>query len=260
MKKELHFLIYLILAILLFLGSTEDRSRKAKFFSKNLYFPLVNSIQKFNSIFDLKEENKILSEKLAKHTITITDLENKLHKIENANINYTIGNFDYILADIVGFKSEFRERCIITNKGLVDDVHLDNPVISNEGIVGKVISVSLNYSIILPLDNSRFMLGVMSKRNQLQGMMKSDIFGNSYMTTIKPGSDIKNGDIIVTSQVSNVFPRGFPVGVVTRLVENPEDVYISAKIKTFVNPTELDQVVILKYYKDKGYEKQLKDN
>ena len=260
MKREFHFLIYLVLAILLFIGSNEDRLKKAQFLSKTIYLPLINSIQKINSIFDLKAKNKILSEKLSEHTIRITELENILVEIENVKIYYETGKYSHLLADIVGFKGEFIERCFVINKGKKDKIKLDYPVISNDGIVGKIISVSHNYSIVLPLDHSSFELGIMSKRNHLQGIMKSDIYSNSYMTLIKPGSDIKVGDIIVTSQISSVFPKGFPVGKITKLIENPADVFMSAKIQTFINPSEIDQVVVLLYEKDESYGEELKDN
>ncbi len=167
------------------MGNNDNRLKKAQFLSKTIYFPLVNSIQKFNSLFDLKEKNQLLSEKLSEHTIRITELENILVEIENAKIDYDTGNYSHLLADIVGFKGEFKERCLIINKGKKNNIKLDYPVISNNGIVGKIIAVSHNYSIVLPLDHSRFELGIMSKRNHLQGIMKSDIFGNSYMTLIK---------------------------------------------------------------------------
>ena len=260
MKRELHFVIYLVLAILLFIGSSENRLVKAQFLSNTIYFPLVNSIQKFNSLLDLKDKNISLTEKLSEHTIKITKLENELSEIENYKIDYNTGHYDHLLADIVGLKGKFQERCLIINKGQNDNVKLNYPVISSDGIVGKVITVSHNYSIILPLDNSRFELGIMSKRKHLQGIMKSDIFGNSYMTLIKPGSDIKVGDIIVTSQISSVFPKGFPVGKVTKLIENQTDIFMSAKIEIFINPSELDQAVVLLYEKDESYEEELKNN
>ena len=93
MKKEFHFLIYLIVAILLFLGSEENRLTKSQFLSKTLYFPFVNSIQKFNSLFDLKEKNKILNEKRAEQTIRIIQLENKLVEGKQTGLIYQ----DYML-------------------------------------------------------------------------------------------------------------------------------------------------------------------
>ena len=260
MKKEFHFLIYMVLAVFLFLGSNDDRLKKAQFLRNTIYFPLVNPVDNFFSLLDIKEEFKILQKERDDLTIRMVGLENKLVEIENSKIEYETGNYSHLLADIIGFKGDFKERCLIINKGKRDNIKLDYPVISNDGIVGKIISVSHNYSIVLPLDNSRFKLGVMSKRTHLQGIMESDIFGNSFMTLIKPGSDIRVDDIIVTSQISSVFPKGFPVGKVIKLIENPADVFMSAKIQTFINPSELDQTVVLLYEKDKSYEEELKDN
>jgi len=250
----------MLLAIFLFLGSNDDRLKKAQLLKNTIYFPLVNPIHKFNSLLDLKEKHERLREERAEQAIQIIKMEYKLGEIENSKIEYETGNYSHLLADIIGFKGDFKERCLIINKGKRDNIKLNYPVISNDGIVGKIISVSHNFSIVLPLDNSRFKLGVMSKRNHLQGIMESDIFGNSFMTLIKPGSDIKVDDIIVTSQISSVFPKGFPVGKVIKLIENPADVFMSAKIQTFINPSELDQTVVLLYEKDISYEEELKNN
>jgi rod shape-determining protein MreC len=259
-KKEFHFLIYIVLAIFLFIGSNDDRLKKAQFLNNTIYFPLVNPIHKFNSLLDFKEKYKILKKEHAEQTIRVIKLENKLVEIENSKIKYETSNYNHLLTDIIGFKGDFKERCLIINKGKRNNIKLNYPVISNDGIVGKIIAVSHNYSIVLPLDHSIFKLGIMSKRTHLQGIMESDIFGNSYMTLIKPGSDIKVGDIIVTSQISSVFPKGFPVGKVVKLTENPADVFMSAKIQTFINPSELDQAVVLLYEKDESYEEELKNN
>ena len=260
MRKEFHFLLYLIIAFFLFLGNNSDRIKKAQFLSKTVYLPLIASIQQFDSLIDSKNKNQILSEKLANYTIKLTEMKNQLQEIKNFNINFDTNNYEHILADIVGFKGEFEERCLIINKGLNDKIKLDYPVIASEGIVGKIVSISKNYSIVLPLDHSRFKLGVMSDRTHLQGIMKSDIFGNSFMTLIKPGSDIKVGDIIVTSQISSVFPKGYPIGKVIKLIEAPTEVFMSARIQTFINPSELDQLIILLYEKDESYEEELENN
>jgi len=146
------------------------------------------------------------------------------------------------------------------NKGLLNDILVNSPVVSNKGVVGKVLTTSLNYSVILPLNNPLFKLSVMSKRSKLQGIMESDIYGNSYMNLIKLGSDIAVGDTIITSNVSTIFPKGYPVGIVTQLKESPDQVYMSAKLNSFVDPACIDQVIILHYIKDLKYEREFEIN
>ncbi len=260
MRKNLTFIIFLILAIVLSLGNHEQKIKKANFLSSIIYYPFISSINKIESLFKIKEKNEALSLKLAEQTQKVINLEDKLQNFKKIQLDFEIGTNEFILADIIGYHGNFKEKNFILNKGKKNRIKLNYPIISNNGIVGKIISVSQNYSIVLPLDHSTFKLGVMSKRTHLQGLMESDIYENTYMTLIKQGSDINLGDTIVTSNISTIFPKGYPVGTVTKLIEAPDKVYMNAKISTFVNSACLDQVIIIFYEKDKSYESEFQNN
>lgn len=260
MKKNFLFFFYFILSLFLIIGGNEARQTKANFLSKTAFSPFINSVNYFRSLFEIKQKNQMLAAQLALQTQKIANLENTIQEINNSKIVYDEENYSFVLADIVGFSGLFLERNLIVNKGLVNDVLVNSPVVSNKGVVGKVISASLNYSIILPLNNPLFKLSVMCKRSKLQGIMETDIYGNSYVNLIKLGSNIAVGDTIITSNVSPIFPKGYPVGIVTQLKESPDQVYMNAKLNTFVNPASLDQVIILQYVKDLKYEREFEIN
>lgn len=260
MRKNFLFFIYFILSLFLIAGGIEARYKKADFLNKFPFFLFINSIEKINSLFDIKEKNILLTEQLALQTNIIIDLENHLDRIKSTSLQYETEHFNFVIADIIGFTGVFQERNLIINKGIIDKVSINSPVISNIGIVGKIVSNSLNYSVILPLNHSNFKLGVMSKRSHLQGIMESDAYGNSFMNLIKLGSDIAVGDTIVTSNISRIFPRGFPVGVITILREAPDQVYMFANLQTFVDPASLDQVIVLDYNKEIDYESEIQSD
>lgn len=232
------------------LGGNEHRIKKASFLSRTLYLPLISSINQIETLFKIKDRNEQLRHINTQKTNKIVELENLLNKIENTNIKYETANLKFIQCDIIGYRGNFQERNLILNKGSIDGVKQDLPVISSNGIVGKIVSVSLNTSIVLPLSHSTFHLGVMCKRNHLQGILESDIYGRSYMSLIKLGSDITLGDTIITSNISTIFPKGYPVGTVKKLSETPDKVYMNASISTFEDPASLDQVIILQYKKE----------
>jgi rod shape-determining protein MreC len=256
-KEKISIIIYLFLALALFLGNNEQRQKKADFLSKTVFYPFITSLKKIESLFEIKEKNILLSQSIAGQTIKITALENELKELNSVRLNYDSEIYNFLLADIIGYKGNFLERNFIINKGKLQNVEINYPVISNDGIVGKIISVSQNFSVVLPLDHSTFKLGVMSKRTHLQGIMESNIYGNSFMTMIKLGSDIGLGDTIVTSNISTVFPKGFPVGIVTKLIEEPDKTHMTAQISTFIDPASMDQVIILFCKKDTSYEQEL---
>jgi rod shape-determining protein MreC len=253
-RQNILFVLYLLLSFVLLVGGNDHRIKKASFLSQTIYLPFISSINQIESLFKIKELNIELVRINTQKTNEIVKLENLLNKIKNTRIKYETGNLDFILCDIIGYKGHFQERNLILNKGSKDSITQDLPVISSNGIVGKVVSVSLNTSVVLPLSHSTFRLGVMCKRNHLQGILESDIYGRSYMSLIKLGSDIALGDTIVTSNISTIFPKGYPVGVVKKLTETPDEVYMNASVTTFVEPTSLDQVIVLKYQKDENNE------
>ncbi|HCX74016.1 MAG TPA: hypothetical protein DHM37_09890, partial [Candidatus Cloacimonas sp.] len=74
------------------------------------------------------------------------------------------------------------------------------------------------------------------------------------MSQIKPGADIALGDSVVTSNISTIFPKNYPVGIVSGIDRSPDKIYIQAKIKPFVEPSKLNQVIILLDKKDIRYE------
>ncbi len=260
MRKKLPFLVYFILALLLFLGTNEQRIKKANFISKTIYSPFINSIRKIENLFEIKKQNRLLSDQIAQKTIKVRELEQNLSELSAININFDIKPQKYELAEIIGYNGRFHERNLIIDKGLLDGIKKDFPVIYSNGIVGKVISTSQNYSIVLPFNHYNFHLGIMLKRNKLQGILESNIYGKSYMTMVKLGADIKLGDVVVTSNISSIFPKGYPVGTVTKLIEEPNKLFVKAEISTFVDPSSLDQIIILYFEKDRSYEQELKNN
>jgi len=259
-KKNLHFLIYLVLAIVLLLGSDEQRLQKANFLGNILFTPFISSIEQIQSLFETKKNNKILNKNIAQKTIQIRDLQQQLEDLQTVQFNFDLSEMDFSLAKIIGYDGRFKEHNFIIDIGKIKQIKKDYPVISTEGIVGKIITVSQNYAVILPLDHHQFKIGVMLKRNHLQGLLESDVLGNTFMTMIPIGSNIELGDTLQTSDISSIFPKGYPVGKVTKLIQSPNKIFMKAEIETFVKPTCLDQVVILHYEKEKNYEREIHRN
>lgn len=256
-RRYITYLIFFLAALILFLGNSEQRIRKALFLNKTIYYPLLSSLKTIEDYFNLRSHYNQLLETVARQTLTINELTNLLTKYEKSDIAYNIKNIDFILAEVVGYSGNLWERNLIINKGSREGIKADLPVITTEGVAGKIQSVSENYAIILPYNHSTFKLGVMNKKNKLQGLLVSDIYGNSLMTMLRLGSDISIGDTIVTSNISSIFPSEYPVGRVTKITESPNRIHMEARIEGFVDPGSLNQIIILLYEKDTRYEKEL---
>jgi rod shape-determining protein MreC len=158
--------------------------------------------------------------------------------------------YDFKIASVIAYRGGFTDRILILDKGRNHNIKEDYPVISEDGIVGKVLTVFPNHALVLPITNSMFKLGVITEKNSVQGLLEADDYGNMYMNLISAGAQISPGDLVVTSVVSRIFPRGFPVGRVSKLVKNPEDVYMKAMITPYAEINNLEQVSVLFYHKE----------
>ena len=188
MRRNAPLLIYIFLSIILFSGNVEQKLVKANFLSCTLYYPFISSVTKIEEIFGISEENRYLVSQLADKTLSVNKLESKLEKFKNLVLEFEVDDYDFILVDIIAHSGNFRERNFIINKGRKDKIKINYPVISSRGIVGKIISVSQNYSVVLPFNHSSFKLSVNTKRNKLLGLLESDIYGNTIMSFIRLGS------------------------------------------------------------------------
>jgi len=86
----------------------------------------------------------------------------------------------------------------------------------------------------------------MDRNTNVQGVLQSDLFGNVYMNMIKLGSQISIGDTVVTSNLSRLFPKGYPVGKISRIKESQDNLFLSAQIVPFTLVENLEHVFILK--------------
>lgn len=246
-KRYLSPGILFIIALALFAGSSASRSVKAQWLSQTVFLPFTKTIQAFYTIQRLKVENYNLRDNLTRKALENLALTNHLKALQSGrSFSFELNGTPYTMAEVIGYSGQFHERNLIINKGFGDGIETDSPVVSSDGIIGKIITVNRNNSIILPLTHSQFQLAVMDKSTNVQGVLQSDLLGTTSMNLIKLGSQISIGDTIVTSNLSRLFPKGFPVGKIKRIKESQDNLFLSAEIIPFTLVENLEHVFILK--------------
>ncbi|MCF7919084.1 MAG: rod shape-determining protein MreC [Candidatus Cloacimonetes bacterium] len=257
MTKSYHLLIYLILGILLLAGSKEGRYRKADFLSKTIYYPFISSVNWVESQLELKNLNRHLHNELADSIIEQNLLRQELEFFRKQNINYTASGYEHVIADVVGESGVYGQKYFILDKGRMTGIKCNMPVLGTSGIIGKIVTVGQNYSLLLPVTHSQFKLGVMLDKNHLQGLLESDLSGKVYMNMIRLGSEISLGDTVVTSNLSRIFPAYYPVGTISVIRKTNDNVNISAEVKLFSEINALTTLIVLLYENKENFEEDL---
>jgi len=218
----------------------------------NVIGTIQNGFSFIPNIFELQRENKTLRE-------TNIDLSKELSllkeaKLENLRLNSMLEfkqrtNYRVVTGKIIG-KTLIQTRNNITiNIGENDSVKVGMPVITDKGLVGKIVAVSGNYSIAQILLNKDLKISTKDQRSRVDGIIAWDGEGKIRMKNVSKSADVKIGDILITSEYSNTFPAGIPIGYVT--TDNTLDnLFKNIEVECFVNFETVEEVFVLKFLSD----------
>ena len=124
------------------------------------------------------------------------------------------------------------------------------PVITDAGLVGRIVSTSKNYSIAQILFNKDLKITIKAQRSRVDGILVYDGVSKLNVTNIPKNADVNVGDVIITSEFSNLFPSGLPIGTVTE-AGNLDNLFKKIEIAPLVDFSSLENVFVLKYLANK---------
>jgi rod shape-determining protein MreC len=149
-------------------------------------------------------------------------------------------------AQIIGTSGSDLSHVLWIDKGSKDGVKSDMPVITPDGIVGKIKDVLPHTSQLLLISDQTSGAGVLMESLRIRGVLRGNVLGQPQIVNITRDDRIKPGERILTSGGDGVFPRGLPVGVVERTIPDPEhDGYIALIVKPAANLGRLEEVLVI---------------
>jgi rod shape-determining protein MreC len=155
-----------------------------------------------------------------------------------------VNPFKTIGARVVARTPSFLSNVIYINRGTADGVYSDAPVLSGDGIIGRTILVAKHQSQVQLIANPDASIGVIVERTRTPGVLRGtgdDLLDLNYIGNTE---QINVGDIIVSSGLDRIYPKGLAIG---RVVDSRKgkSVYRSIKVEPVVNLIRLEEVSVL---------------
>jgi len=230
----------------MFVDRFSDIKLESKFYELSS-FNFCKFFSKISSETDLERKNKKLLKEIAslsykKQMFDQLRRENQeLKKILEFRFNYP----EFIIpAEITKKTPEEINLSYMVGKGISDGVKKNAPVISFNGLVGKVLKTNESTSVIQTLKNYNSAISIRDTRSKAQGILKWN--KKFFIEGIPQYADIKAGDTIITSGDGSVFPRGLPVGIVISVKKQENDFSLDTEVETFDNLDKIDVVFIIR--------------
>jgi rod shape-determining protein MreC len=135
-------------------------------------------------------------------------------------------------------------KTIRISRGQIDGVKIGMPVVASDGVVGRVIRVGLKFSDVQLLVDYDSNIDVLVQRNRIRGVLGGYANENCRLH-LQRSAEVKIGDTLVTSGIVGSFPKGIPVGKVTRISFETDNVSQVITVDPWVDHRRLEEVIVL---------------
>lgn len=271
MRNLINFLIqysvlilFLFLEIISFALVVNNREyQKSVFLSSSnsavsSLYEMNNSVVEF---FKLRDANDNLSEENTLLKNEVNKLKNQLSVLEpekEDSLHFQIPpemEYEFISAKVINNSTNKLQNYITLNKGLRDGIKVDMGVISDEGVVGIIKTVSDKFAVVIPVLNDKIKINCKFTKTNYSGPLQWDGLDYRYadLKDIARHVEFSLGDSLITSGFTNTFPEGIPVGIIEDFNIKQSEAYYNIKVKLAVNFRTLSHVKVINY---KNYNEQ----
>lgn len=183
-----------------------------KIWASNIMSKYQKLVHAYDHVTDLEIENSALKYEI--QALDRTHAENReLHKILNIpNAHAPEIKTARIIAK---FSGVFTQNFLI-NLGKNDAIQINQPVINQEGLLGRIIDVTDSFSRVLPVINPQSKVPARIKGSEIDTMLVGDGSNQPYLKFIDT-ENVKIGDVVVTSGKGGIFPALIPIGTVVSI-------------------------------------------
>jgi rod shape-determining protein MreC len=219
-----------------FTGSINQRYSTVEYYFrlKNINEQLAAENARLNQLIKENYERPSGNDKMVLDTVQTDSLQQ-------------IRKYNWLGAKVVGSTVNTQVNFITIHRGSLQDVHPNMGVVSPQGIVGTVVNVSDNYASVMTLLHRQYKVVVKMKNGAERGTIEWDGISPMFVTLkdIPKSAKIQNGDTVVTSPTSSLFPGNLMVGTIAEIIGDKSSNFYSLKVKPATNFFSVEFVYVI---------------
>jgi len=154
-------------------------------------------------------------------------------------------DYDTFAAEVVARDPSGWFKTVVIDKGSDDGVRRNLPVVVSEGIVGQVIDVAPGYSKVLLIIDQNSAVDALCQRTRARGVVTGGTHNRCDFRYVLRKEDVQLGDLVISSGLDGVYPKGLRIGRVSGLVKLNAGVFQTVEVDPLVNFDKLEEVLVV---------------
>jgi rod shape-determining protein MreC len=225
-----------------------EASRPVKILTQGMFRALNENWERYLFLVGLEEENRRL-------------LEEK-HRLENELVRYREGYLESlrlqkilkirenpdtlpVVADVIDREQSPVFRSILINKGTAHGLKVGLPVLSDQGIAGRITECSWHVSRVMLVVDENSKIPALLQQGRTQGILQGAGATGCRLKYIPKKEEVAAGDMVISSGLGGIFPKGIILGVVTAADKREGGLFQSILVQPSVDFSKLEQAVVL---------------
>jgi len=248
-KDRIALIIAIVLSLLLMAADGKQPVRSLRQWCAGFIGYVQEGFSWGPRMLSVQKQNKRLMKMVGEFALQ----RDRYHEVlqENRNLRRIIGfqeqsNFDFIPAEVIGMGSVGVPGSVHLNVGWEDGCRKNMVLVSDRGVIGKLISINRHTSVGQLMIDPNFRISAKVQRSRVLGIIRW-LYGNvCVMEGVSMRSDIKPGDKIVTSGYGKFYPPGLSIGKVFEVSSESSGLFLKIYLRTDVDFSTLEEILIIK--------------
>lgn len=200
-------------------------------------------------LIGLREENRLLRDETSELRGRINALNEagqENQRLRDLLSFKEITGYGTTTARVIGVSPLSSFKTIVIDKGNIDGIRKGMAVVSNDGVIGKILSSSTNTSKVLLITDRNSDVDAIIQRSRDSGIAEGGDSGLIQLKYLSKNADAVVGDIVVTSGIGGVFKKGCIIGAISRVDKKAGLMFQYVEIEPSVNFSKLEEVLVIK--------------
>ena len=193
------------------------------------------------TLSELKQEN----EKLSARNVELEEAEKTAQRLQELLDIRSTYNLQSTAARVISGSTDSWTDTVTIDKGSASGISIGMPVVDQTGAIGQVLSCSATTSTVRLLTDEQSSVSAMIQVGRAQGMLQGSIDGKLYLRYIRTDQTVSVGDIVVTSGLGGVFPKGLPIGKVSSVESSPASSFYEITVEPFGRPENYEELLVI---------------
>lgn len=200
-----------------------------------------NATASSETLSELKKRNEELTAQVAELSEAQETAE-RLEKLVGLKSTYSL---ESTAARIIGSTGDAWTDSVIIDKGSASGFEVGMPVCSSGGVIGQIIEVSANTSTVRLITDDQSGVSAMIQGSRAQGVLQGQADGTLRLEYVVSDAEVATGDIVITSGIGGMFPKGLPLGTVASIDRAPNAVYYTIVVRAASSAESNEEVLVI---------------